>query len=119
MLLEKQGHLKTNRLCGLEVYHQLELGWLFDRQIGGLCPFKDFVNVGRCSAIDVRETRPIEDQPACVDKLTAAVDRRQPTPCSQLSGFRPRCKCTNNDLLGNHEARPFGCVRLVYEFTFP
>ena len=39
-LLEKQRHLKTNRLCGLEVDHHLELGWLLDRQIGGLCPFK-------------------------------------------------------------------------------
>ena len=29
------------------------------------------------------------------------------------------CKCTNNGLNWNQKARPFGCVRLVYEFTFP
>ena len=83
-LLEQQRHLKPNRLCGLEVYHHLELGWLLDRQIGGLCPFKYPVNVARCPAIDVREARPVEDQSARFHELSAAVDRRQPTLCGKI-----------------------------------
>jgi hypothetical protein len=107
-LLEKQRHLKTNRLCGLEVYHHLELDWLLDRQIGGLCPFKDLVNVGRCPAIDVRETRPIEDQPACFDKLPAAVDRRQPTPCGKI--------CDQTAVrLGQCLEPHYDCVRALVE----
>ena len=46
-LLEKQRHFETNRPCGLEIYHHLELGWLLDGQIGGLCPSQDLVNIRR------------------------------------------------------------------------
>jgi hypothetical protein len=56
-LLEKQRHLKTNRPCGLEVYHHLELGWLLNRQMGGLCPSKDLVNVGEDVPIAVELRR--------------------------------------------------------------
>jgi len=34
-LLKMQRHMEAERLCGLQIYHQLEFGRLFDWQIGG------------------------------------------------------------------------------------
>jgi len=47
------GNLKPNRLRGLQVDHQLELGWGFVRQLDGLLAAKDAVDVGRCLPINI------------------------------------------------------------------
>ena len=39
-----RGYRQAKSLGGLEVDHQLKLGWLLDRQIGGLGSLKDLVD---------------------------------------------------------------------------
>jgi hypothetical protein len=47
------GNLKPNRLRGLQVDHQLELGWGLIRQLAGLLAAKDAVDLGRCLPINI------------------------------------------------------------------
>jgi hypothetical protein len=42
---ERGRHGQAQRLGGLEIDYQLELGWLLDGQVRGLSPFDDLVNV--------------------------------------------------------------------------
>jgi hypothetical protein len=35
------GHVEAERLCSLEIDHELDFGWLQDRQIGGLRAFEN------------------------------------------------------------------------------
>ena len=44
-------HVEAKRRGGLEVDHQLELGRLFDREIGWICPAQDFGDLPRPSAV--------------------------------------------------------------------
>ena len=37
---QRRRHFEAKRFRSLEIDNQLELGWLFDRQIAGLAPFK-------------------------------------------------------------------------------
>src|ERR1700704_138640 len=37
--------LKVERLCGLKINDQLELGWRLHREVGGLGSFEDPINV--------------------------------------------------------------------------
>jgi hypothetical protein len=38
---KRRRNVKAKRLRGLNVDHQLELGWLLNGEIGGLCAFED------------------------------------------------------------------------------
>src|SRR5207249_8742726 len=41
---------EAQRLCGFQVDHQLELGWLLDGDVGGLRTLENLVNEARCAA---------------------------------------------------------------------
>ena len=49
---DRLGHLEAERLCGLEIDNEIELGWLLDRQIARICPVEIFVHV-RSRATDI------------------------------------------------------------------
>src|SRR5829696_4303385 len=60
---------------GLEIDDQFELRWLLNRQIARFRPAKDFINVVRSTAVQVRQTRPIGHEASCLDELSGAVHR--------------------------------------------
>src|SRR5437667_4945245 len=62
----------AERLCGLQVNYQLELGWLLHRNIGGLRALENLVNEAGCAAPMPRVGRKIGHQTAGSDKLAAA-----------------------------------------------
>ena len=47
------GMVNAQRLRGLQVHHELELGGLLDRQIGGVCTLEGFVGEAGGAAIHV------------------------------------------------------------------
>src|SRR5207245_9287375 len=67
---------QSERLGGFEVDDQLELGGLFDGEVGGLCAFEDLVDVGcRASNLVVKVHR-IGHEAACLNKLPLSPYRR-------------------------------------------
>jgi hypothetical protein len=67
---------EAERLGGLQVDHQLEMGRLLDRQIGGLGALEDLSGVNADLAISSREARSIADQATGRGELAKAIDRR-------------------------------------------
>src|SRR5882724_10489081 len=55
---------EAERLRGLEIDHQLELGGLLDRQVGGPRALEDLVHEGGGALPDIVDLRAIGDQPA-------------------------------------------------------
>jgi hypothetical protein len=55
---------QTERLRGLEINHQLVLGWRLHRQVGRLLAPEDAIDVLGCVSKLVREIWPIRDQSA-------------------------------------------------------
>src|SRR5215471_20029972 len=49
----------TKRLCGLEVDKKLKFCGLFNRKVGGLCPFENLVDERPCASVQGRHVRPI------------------------------------------------------------
>src|SRR5712691_8544951 len=74
---------QAQRLGGLEVDHQLELGWLLDGEVGRLCSLEDFVDVDGGASEQVQKTRSIRHEPASLDELPVFVDRREPALCRE------------------------------------
>src|SRR5205823_2493706 len=69
-------HRQAERLRGLNVDDQLELGRLLDRQIGRLGAFEDLAGVSAQLAPYADETSAIANQAAGLDKFTKSIDRR-------------------------------------------
>jgi hypothetical protein len=44
------GHGKAERLCGLEVDHQLELDWGLNGKLARLLALEDAIGIGRCTS---------------------------------------------------------------------
>ena len=53
------GHCKAERLCGLEVDHQLELDWGLDRQLARALALKNAINIGRHTPIVINQVNPV------------------------------------------------------------
>src|SRR5215208_5496341 len=68
-------HRETERLCGLQVYDQLEPSWLLDRQVGRLGALEDLSDVNAHLTGDGTPARSIANQPAGVDEFTPLIDR--------------------------------------------
>ena len=69
-------HGEAERLGGLEVDDQLELGRLLDRQISRLGAFEDLSGVSADLAMDSGAAGSIADQPAGESEFTLRIDRR-------------------------------------------
>jgi hypothetical protein len=71
---------KAERLGGLEVYDQLELSRLYDRQVGGLGALEDATRVYTLLAIPVGKIGAVTNQATGGREFTPAVDRKGPFP---------------------------------------
>jgi hypothetical protein len=52
-LLKVKRDIEAERLCSLEIDHQLEFGGLLDREIGGHDPIEDFIDPDRGSPVEI------------------------------------------------------------------
>ena len=77
-------HLQAERLGGFEVDDQLEPGRKFDREIGRLGTFQNFVHEVGCAAKVCGNVNSITDQPASLSLLPEAMGRRHSRCAGQL-----------------------------------
>src|SRR5512144_3014119 len=75
---------EAERLRGLEVDYQLELGRLLDGQLGGPGTLEDLVHEDRRAPPDVVDVRAVAHQTAGLDVLPELVHGREPAPSRQL-----------------------------------
>src|SRR5262245_37167414 len=68
---------EAERLGGLEIDDQLELGGLLDGEIGGFCTFQDLVDVGCGAPGNVPTARPIRHEATDLRLLPLSAHRRQ------------------------------------------
>src|SRR5262245_66674656 len=69
--------LDPERLGGLQVDHELELGGLLDGQIGRLFAFQNSTSIHSRQPIQFREATTVADEAARCGELATLVDRRQ------------------------------------------
>src|SRR5439155_17477767 len=81
---ERLRHRESERLGGLEVDDQLELGRLLDGQIPGLRTLENLVHVGGGAAVQVRKVRAIGHETPGIHSLPPRVHCRQPVLCRQV-----------------------------------
>src|SRR5436309_6074774 len=70
-------YCETERLGGLEVDDEFELGRPLHWQVSGLRAFKDLVHIRRRPSVHVRVAWPIGHQTACLDQFTVRMHPRQ------------------------------------------
>src|SRR6516165_10228820 len=79
----REGEAKC--LGGVEVDHELELGRLHDRQVGGLLALENPAGVNAGLAICVAKVRSVAHQAADLGSLAPGIDRRHPVVSRQRS----------------------------------
>ena len=80
---QRRRHFEAERLRGLEVDHQLVLGWRLHRQVGRLLALEDAIDIAGCALVLVNLIRPVRDQAAGGDEERFEVDRGQLVPGRQ------------------------------------
>src|SRR6185369_13151596 len=70
-------HLEAERLGSLEVEHELELGGLHNRQVGGLLALENPRGIDAGLAVGIADARSVADQPADRDEFPQRIDRRK------------------------------------------
>src|SRR5690349_11339136 len=95
-------NLEAERLGGLEIDHQLELGWLHDRQIGWLCSCDYPARIGADLAVCVGQMRTIADEATGRDKLATIVNRRNFVICRQHDDLM---RTANKEWIGADDER--------------
>ena len=70
------GMVEAERLGGLEVDDQLDLGGLLDRQVGGLLALENAARIVAGPAVRVGIAAAVAHQAACSDELAILEDRR-------------------------------------------
>ena len=74
---QRRRHFEAERLGGLEVEDQLELGRLHHRQIGRVVSFKDTPRIDAKLAITMRVASTIAEQSADLGEFAIGIDGRQ------------------------------------------
>src|SRR5258706_11948750 len=68
---------QSERLGGIEVHDQLELGRLLDRQVRRIRALEDMIDIGRRAPIEVYPIGAVVQQPAARHRIAlACIDRR-------------------------------------------
>src|SRR5262245_28524896 len=81
--LNRVGHLQAERLRGLQVDDELELGRLQYRQLGGLAALEDDAGINADLTEHVCDAGAVAHQQAGFDHLTIGTTRRHPVPRRQ------------------------------------
>ena len=71
-------NVEPERVGGLEVDHQIELGRLFDRQCAGFGAVKNSIHIRRGSPIEIGVARTITHEASRFRELLEEIHRRQP-----------------------------------------
>src|SRR6266849_3698976 len=85
---DRLGNLDTERFRSFHVYYQLELGWLFDREICRLCTPENSVYVGGCAAQQLWTVGAIGDEATDIDKIAGFVHRWKSLLSGELDDAR-------------------------------
>src|SRR5215510_7614418 len=64
---------EAERFRRLEINHELKLGWLFNRQVGGLGSLQDSVHVVCDAPVDIRKVRSVVHEPAGLHRSYLAI----------------------------------------------
>jgi len=86
------GHFEAERLGGLEVDHQFELGRLYDRKVGGLLAFENPAGVNTDQTVRIHKASSIADEAANRGGIAKLVDSRErhgvpPAPLFDFAGY--------------------------------
>src|SRR5665213_3005629 len=74
---ERRGDGDAERLRSLQIDHQLELGWVLDRQVGGVRALQAAVDIGCRTTKQVRLVDAVRHQPAHIGEVAVAIERWQ------------------------------------------
>ena len=80
---QRRWDFQAERLGGLEVDYQLDLGRLLDRQVGGLFALEDAAGIDACLPIRVRDAASVANQAARGSEFVQLIDRRHRVACGQ------------------------------------
>ena len=111
---QRRRHVEAERLGGLEVDHQLELGRLLHRQVGRLLALEDAIDVAGGAPVCVGRVDPVGDQAAASDENAVRVDRRQPMLGRKRDDPLTVSKCRCAEVTINP---PFGVLRKCRQAT--
>src|SRR5438270_3378082 len=81
---QRRRHFQAERLGGLEIDHQLELGRLLHGQVGGLGALQDLVHVRGAAPVEIEKARPVRHETPGLHTLPDAVCCRQAAPCCEV-----------------------------------
>ena len=71
------GHGKAERLCGLEVDHQLELDWGLDGELARFLALEDAIDIRRRSPKIIDQVSAIGQQTADFNEVTPRIECRE------------------------------------------
>src|SRR6266508_6923911 len=83
-----QGHLETERLCGLEVDDQLELDRGLDGKLVRLCALEDAIGIERRAPKRIEPVISVRQQAAKFGEETERVDGRETVASRQRGDLR-------------------------------
>src|SRR6516164_6113027 len=74
---QRRRHGKTERLCGRQIKDEIELGWLLDRQILGLRPAQNLIDIVTGAPKQLGKAWPISHETSRFDGLPGGEHRWQ------------------------------------------
>src|SRR5258708_40367231 len=77
------GHLDAERPGGLQIYDELELRRLRDRQVSRLCALQNLARVKAALPEHVHDIGPIAHQPTGFDAFATGMGRGNPVACRE------------------------------------
>src|SRR5262245_15550975 len=83
-LQERRRDRQPERLPGLDVDDQLELGGLFDGEVARLGALQDLVHVRGAALVEIEKARPVRHETPGLHTLPDAVCCRQSAPCREV-----------------------------------
>src|SRR5580658_5123021 len=76
-LLERERHIETECLCGLEVDHQLELDRGLDGKVAWLLALEDVIGIARRAPIIIEQVTSVGQEAAEFSEETVRIDGRE------------------------------------------
>src|SRR5262249_55067368 len=102
-LQERRRDRQPERLPGLDVDDQLELGGLFDGEVARLGALQDLVHVRGAALVEIEKARPVRHETPGLHTLPDAVCCRQSAPCCEVC---EPCSVAVEYRIGHYEEGP-------------